>query len=188
LVSKLKPKHFKEMAAIEARYYSDEFITDWQDAYDWYLYSEDTCVAVADHDKVIAFMNLFPISERFYGLIATGGSHDGFLDLSDVLRIRDDASGDYSLFLSCLAVHPEYRKSQGLNMVIKEYVSRYRAYQLHGARFNSVITHNVTRDGERFSERMAFEHVLSMNNKTTVSVAEFERFMACMSLRGGSSQ
>mgnify|MGYP004704844693 CR=1 FL=1 len=185
VIKQLKPKHFKEMAAIEAKYYSGDFITDWEDAYEWYLYSEDTCVAVAEQNQVVAFMNLFPISDQFYNLIETGATHDGYLELSDVHRVRDALQSCYSLFLSCLAVHPSFRKTDALNLVIKEYANRYLSYVGQGISFNKVITHNVTQDGARFSERMGFNQINILENNTTVAQAQFDCFIHAMCNRGG---
>lgn len=176
-IETLKPKHFKAMALLEAKYYSEDFITDWEDAYDWYLYSRDTCIAVEEDNQLVGFMNLFPVSKAFYDKIATGKDHDGFLELEDVLRISDEPSGCYNLFLSCIVVDDAYRKSNALETIIGAYLSRYQAHCEHGAKIEYIITHNVTAAGRRFSERMGFKQVLQLADGSTVAEVSYLDFV-----------
>lgn len=180
IVKQLKGPHFKQMAGLESLYYSGEFITDWQDAWDWYVYSEDTCVAVSSKDGIVGFMNLFPISERFYEIVSEGGEFDGYLDLSDVLRIRDADAQRYPLFLSCVVIHRDYRKTEALKLILAEYRERYEAYREKGTVIEKVITHNVTEDGRKFSERMGFTIHKELKDGTTVAVANYSDFIAAI--------
>ncbi len=155
----LTKKDFEQMAKIEALYYDDEFITDWQDSYDWYVFSKDTVVAVADGKKIIGFMNLFPVSDAFYQVIHQGAHHEGYLDLDDVLRIKDGMQSSYHLFLSCVAVHPDYRKSEAIALILEAYSQKYLDYLDNGYQLKDVVTHNVTEAGVSFSKRLGFEVV-----------------------------
>lgn len=180
IVKQLKAQHFKQMAGLEALYYSGDFITTWKDAYDWYTYSEDTCMAAADEGTIVGFMNLFPIADRFYRVVAEGGEFDGYLDLPDVLRIRDGDEARYQLFLSCVVVHQDYRKTNALGLILSEYLKRYEDYRAKGAVIDKVITHNVTEDGRRFSEKMGFKLIKTLEDGTTIAEAEYDTFIAAI--------
>jgi len=175
--TQLTRRDFKQMATIEALYYEEKYITDWQDSYDWFVYSKDTIVAVEEQDNIVGFMNLFPISDQLYEQIHGAGYHEGYLDLNDVLRVRDGVQDAYHLFLSCVVVHPNHRKSNALNIILAEYASRYEAYRLRGTGFKMVITHNVTEDGLKFSNRLGFTQVTKTNDGTHICKINYDDFI-----------
>lgn len=173
----LTKKDFERMAEIEALYYDAEFITDWQDSYDWYTFSKDTVVAVADGKKIVGFMNLFPVSDGFYQVIYQGAHHEGYLDLDDVLRIKDGMQPAYHLFLSCVAVHPEYRKTEAIALILKAYSKKYLDYLDEGYQLKDVVTHNVTEAGVSFSKRLGFEVVGRTPDGTAICAMPCQAFL-----------
>lgn len=179
----LSRKDFQRMAEIEALYYDSEYITDWEDSYDWYVFSKDTVVAVAEGNVIVAFMNLFPVSDEFYKVIYEGSHHEGYLDLDDVLRIRDGMQESYHLFLSCVAVHPDYRKSEALAMILDAYSQKYTAYLDAGYLLKDVVTHNVTEAGVSFSKRLGFQVVGKTPDGTAICAMPCRDFLAAAKIR-----
>lgn len=185
-IDKLKLKHFKAMAKLEAQYYTSDYITDYEDAYDFYVYSQDTCKAIANQDRVVGFMNLFPISKRYEALLLNPNQENQLehaIGLEDVLRMSIDQVPEFTLFLSCVVVDGPYREMGVLDMLLADYVDLYNQYRTQGCHIGKVITHNVTEAGVRFSERMGFNLHHITKEGTWVYSTDFESFAQKSQLR-----
>lgn len=144
---------FKAMYELEKCFYDEAFITPYEESEKWYKAHPHSICVLSHEDKLIGFMNLFPIEKNLYDLICSGQYNDALLTDKDILPLEAMKNGGY-LFLSCVAIAPAYRKTDALKTLVRRYVTRYQNVEVFG-----IVTDNVTAAGERFSQRMGFKCV-----------------------------
>ncbi len=153
LLQQLSYAHFEQMAQLELQFYGAEFITPPQEAYRWYQRYPYTVVAAVAQDKVVGFVNLFPVKKHIADALRAGVFNDHNLTLDGVADIHPPADTPLHMFLCCAVVAPAYR-AQGLTRELLRAAAAQYAAVAH--RCTEVITDNVTAEGETFSQRYGF--------------------------------
>ncbi|MEF9935208.1 MAG: GNAT family N-acetyltransferase [Clostridium sp.] len=146
----LTVEDFIEMENLEKRYYSEEFITPYSEAYLWYKHHPHSLYIERVDGKIVGFINMFPIKENVYSLIDRGVYNDSNLTHNDIIPLNEISKGD-NMFLSCIVVNKDYRGLGITNRLLQGAANIYREY---AQRIDYIITDNVTGDGERFSRRL----------------------------------
>lgn len=175
----LEYRHFEQMAQLELLYYGEDFITPPQEAYRWYQRYPYTVVAALYDDRVVGFVNLFPVEEHIAMALRAGAFNDHFLTLDGVKDIDKDGSEPLYMFLSCVVVDAEYRSLGLTRRLLRHAVEQY---QHVGERCVEVVTDNVTTEGERFSQRYGFRFICRSDHDSVVYIqswAEFVRAVMC---------
>ncbi|MBE6418102.1 MAG: GNAT family N-acetyltransferase [Akkermansiaceae bacterium] len=173
ILADLDDAHFEQMAQLERLYYGEEFITPPQEAYSWYVRFPYTVVAAADADKVVGFVNLFPVKSFIYEALRAGRFNDHFLTSDGVEDIRTAADTPLHMFLCCIVVHAAYR-AQGLTrLLLQQAVAQYAPVR---HRCTEVVTDNVTAAGERFSRRYGFRLLCQSNHDSAVYAQTWQDF------------
>ncbi|MGL5650070.1 MAG: hypothetical protein ACRDDY_19745 [Clostridium sp.] len=176
LKKNLKEEDFKVMKKLEAKYYDGEFITPYEEAYRWYMTYEYSIRCVECDGKVVGFINMFPISDKVYDLLKVGKFNDKYLKLEDLINLDTYKGNDLNLFLSCVLIDSEYRKTDALTSILNEYVKVYKEVNKN-FKIKNVITDNVTQGGANFSERLGFHKVIDSNHDSVVYEITFEDFI-----------
>lgn len=173
--SKLTFDHFRQMEQLELQFYGFEHITPAEEAYAWYERYPNTTVAALDDGKVVGFVNLFPVKEGIYRSIRAGKFDDGALTLEGLVDPFGSSEEPLHMLLSCIVVSREHR-AQGLARQLLQ--QAVRQYQDVAHRCKSVVTDNVTAEGERFSERYGFATVCCSDHESRVFEQPYEDFCA----------
>lgn len=172
---RLSKKNFSEMYEIERYYYSEEFITSAEESYLWYKFKPNSICAIADNGIIIGFMNLFPISEEIYNQIKRGVYQDSKMTYKEILE-PGESEGPIYLFLSCVAVHQQYRKSKALEMMLEDYIKQYEKWLLKGYSIHGIVTENVTQAGLKFSLKMGMKNINISDHNAYICEGTFENF------------
>jgi len=148
ILQELNYRHFEEMEALELQFYGAEFITPPQESWQWYRHHPHSTVAAAADDRIVGFVNLFPVKEPVYHALAEGRFNDHFMTLDDV---ADVTTTPLHMFLSCVVVAEAARKYGVTRQLLRAAAQAY-----NGRPCLSVITDNVTEAGCAFSEHYGF--------------------------------
>ncbi len=168
---------FLKMAAIEKKYYSADYIADYREAFDWYSKFSFTTKAVEDQGEIVGFLDLFPISKEIFKLLEQGRFNDKNLTTGDIIDIQSLDSGKINLFLCCVVIEKNYRKTDALKMLLNAYADFYKSFQDLGISIDWIITDNVTPEGERFSQKLGFKKLMESDHKTVVYRQKFKEFL-----------
>lgn len=173
IAEKLTKSHFDEMEILEKKYYDEEFITSSEESYAWYLKHPSSTQVVTHFGKVVGFLNMFPISKDLFNTIKEGNYNDAYLKAEDIVLLKEFEVEVY-LFLSCIVVDKEFRRTPVLKMLIESYVNIYKKYPING-----IITDNITENGAAFSERMGFQFLVKSDHNSKIYIGgwnDFEKF------------
>lgn len=176
LKKSLTLEDFKRMKKLEEKYYDQEFITPYEEAYKWYKKYSYSIRAIEVDDKVIGFINMFPINDRVYRLLKQGQFNDKYLEIEDLINLETYEEKELNLFLSCILIDEKYRKTEALTLILNEYSNTYKEVNKK-FKIKKVITDNVTDGGSNFSKRLGFEKVIDSNHDSIVYETAFEDFI-----------
>ena len=192
LLSNLTLADFEQMAALEARCYGSEFIAPAEEAHAWYQRFPYTTVALGvdagSHEgcapgRIIAgFVNLFPVIDEVYTALRAGQFNDAELtvgQIADIAAVRpaDEPAGAAAplhMFLSCIALEPQYRGKGLARRLLVAATNQYRGVE---SQIDAIVTDNVTPEGVRFSRRYGFELVGPSNHGSQVFAQPYARFL-----------
>lgn len=171
IMEDLKYKHFVEMMLLEKQFYSENFITPAKEAYKWYIKYPFTTVAAEFNDKIIGFVNMFPVKEEVFESIKAGDFNDQNLTLTDIESLN---SKQLHMFLSCIVVDKKYRNLGLTKKLLQSAVEQYEDVQ---DRCNWIIIDNVTEEGVRFSEKYGFSFVCNSSHGSKIYMQPYKKFV-----------
>lgn len=170
---------FIYMEQLELKYYSEEHVTPHQEAYLWHLSNPNTGFVLEDDGRIAAFSDILPVKPDIFGQIVRGTLNDKYLTTEDMVSMEALRAGDsVNLLLSCILVDDDYRGTDALKLLLNAHLDYYRQYRDKGIYIDSVATSNVTKAGERFSDRMGFKRIGKSEHHTVLyqtSFADFDR-------------
>lgn len=182
--SNLTLMDFQAMEAIERQYYPPNFIAPAESSYAWYLHWPNSVLAAVQEDRIVGFMNLFPISEALYAQILEGSFNDAGLTKEDI-RIPETAERDsdspYALFLSCVAIDTNHLKKGIARTLLGAYLKIYEGYEEKGFAFDKIITDNVTEAGLNFSKTIGLTPIRQSDHKSWICTGTYESLKRSLS-------
>ncbi len=185
---------FIQMYELEKKYYTEDHITPYEEAYRWHLKYPWSSCALEDQGRIIGFLDLLPITESLFQEIKSGNFNDSSLSYTDICDITEITEGSVHLFLSCIVIEKEYRKTAALSMLFKHQIEFYDGYVKNAEmkelripddtcqpkgiplHISHVITDNVTKEGEKFSKRLGFQKVVHTQFDSVIYVQEYNNF------------
>lgn len=194
---------YRQMYELEKKFYDESHITPYEEAYRWHLKFPNHCRAMEEHGCIIGFVDLFPVKADVFQQLLRGNFNDRDLkedDLADpewtdsertgsertgsewANQERTDIQpvGTLYMFLSCLVVEKNYRHTDVLKRLLLSHIEYYHRYMERGWKIDQIITDNVTKDGERFSERMGFQRVAESDHSSSVFLKPYGSFVTAV--------
>jgi Acetyltransferase (GNAT) family len=165
---------FKEMQELERKFYVDDHITPYEEAYRWYKEYPYTVRALRDNEKIIGFVNMFPIKDHIFKAIQAGTFNDRDLVLEHIINIHGALEDKVNMFLCCIVIDQDYRRTDALSMLLRENIQYYEHIQ---TQIQSIITDNVTDKGESFSKRLGFKKVTDSQFDSIIYMGNYAEFV-----------
>lgn len=170
------PEDFISMEQLELKYYSEEHVTPHEEAYRWHLSNPDTGFVLEDNGRIAAFSDILPVKREIFRRIAEGTFNDKYLTAEDLVSMDGLKEGDQvDLLLSCILVDEDYRETDALKTLLTAHLDYYRSIENKGVKIDTVLTSNVTKAGELFSERMGFEKIGRSEHHTMLYRTSFRQ-------------
>lgn len=166
----LELEDFKQMELLEQRYYDEDFITPYIESYNWYKKFPFSIRAIEYCDRVVGFMNLFPVDDYIFDKILSGKYNDRFLTVDGLVDPSDFKGHELNLFLSCIVIDESVRKLGALDLLLKSYVEYYNYIEEQGINIGKIATDNVTISGERFSKKIGFNKLTDSDHGSKIYV------------------
>lgn len=171
----LTEQHFEQMAALEAQYYGEDNITPPAEAYRWYKRYPATTIAAAVGEKIVAFVNLFPVKAEIYDALRAGQFNDHTLTLEGLADPHSESDEPLHMFLCCVLTEPAYR---GLGLTRHLLSLAVETYEPVQHRCRRIITDNVTPEGAAFSRHYGFEQVQTSDHNSLIFEQDYADFAA----------
>lgn len=172
---------FVQMEELEKRYYTEEHITPAAEAYEWYIHRPYSILALEQDDCIIGFMNLFPVRQEIFAQIEKGSFNDKYLTYEDIIQLPSTGVPSMNLFLSCVVIHEQYRKSNALSMLLTRYAAFYNSLQGQGTDIGLIAGDAVTPAGERFFTKIGLKRRCASDHVSTIYHGTYNAFVDAVS-------
>ncbi len=101
-------------------------------------------------DRIIAYVNISPVTVEYYTKISSGEFVDSLLPADAIV---DYAFPDlYDLYFSSIVVHPDYQNTSVFLVIFKAIVEKFITLGKEGIIVRRMIADVVTDRGEKFCE------------------------------------
>lgn len=173
---------FKEMSLLEEQFYDPSHITPYEEAFDWYEKYPYSNKVMENNGQIIGFVDMFLIHDEIFQLLKLGKFNDKELTAHDIVDIDHISEGTFSMFLCCVVIHQDFRKTDVLRHLLNAHIEFYKTIQEKGIRIDFIITDNVTERGENFSKRMGFHKVIETEFQSVVYMEKYQDFIENLKL------
>ncbi|MDF2681849.1 MAG: hypothetical protein K0R47_3039 [Brevibacillus sp.] len=168
---------FIQMEQLEKKYYGEEHITPYAESYEWFVQRPHSILALEEDNRIIGFMNLFPVKQDIYEQIENGTYNDKYLTYREIIPVESEPVTSMHLFLSCVVIDDHFRKSDALTMLLGSYIDYYETFQRKGVRMERIVGDAVTADGERFLNKIGLKRYCASNHDSTIYRGTYEEFV-----------
>lgn len=173
---KLTFEDFKMMSILEEKFYDCSHITPAAEAYDWYKKFPYSTRVMEDENQIIGFVDMFLITDEIFHAIKSGKFNDKNLTSEGIVDIYKVSQGTYHMFLCCLVIEEQYRKTDALKILLNEHIQFYRQLEEKGIHIDNIITDNVTDSGARFSQKLGFQKQTDSNFSSVIYLMDYKEF------------
>lgn len=169
---------FIDMYNLEKRFYSEERITPPDETFQWYQRYPNFSTVVEDKGKIIGFFDLFPIKDTMFQQLKEGVFNDSELGVDSIEDIQTMKAGEkVNMYLCCVVVDENYRKTDALKIMMKAQIEYYKQFTDRGIEIEFIITDNVTSSGENFSRRMGFTKLTDTIFHSVIYMQKYSDFL-----------
>lgn len=157
LLNQLTSGQMREAESLESRYYGENHIAGWVKSMEWQQSYPWMSCFVEERDKIVAFLDLFPVHWDFYNKLLIGERDTDQLEDHDIVDLDHASPGQYPLLLLTIIVAEEVRNQGILHLMFRDRIEYYSKLKGRGFEFPMVGTENFTDDGCSFSRKRGWK-------------------------------
>lgn len=111
----------QDIHEIETLVFSEDIVGEADATRFSFTYNPTSIVGARDitTQKIIAFINTYPITDKFYNKILSGNFDDTKVTTEDIMKY--DLPGFYKLYVSSFCIHPKYNRTIAFGVVYKAF-------------------------------------------------------------------
>lgn len=128
---------------------------------DIYLMLFDT-----DNKKIIAYLNVSPITNSAYEKIRSGIANDTFLTANDILNY--ESGKDLSVYFSSIVVEKNYRKMGLSKILINRIIEKLSNLILTNVKIKRIIADAISRQGEYLCKKMGMKKLTKTQHDSVI--------------------
>lgn len=111
----------QDIYEIETLVFSEEIVGEADATRFSFTYNPSSIVGARDTTtgKIVAFINTYPITDKFHDKILSGDFDDTKVTTEDIMKY--DSPGFYKLYVSSFCIHPKYNRTTAFGVVYKAF-------------------------------------------------------------------
>lgn len=145
----------KDVFAIDVDVYSAELCGKIENLYRRYAFCPDSFVLIYDKNKLVGYINLFPISDALYRQLNDPtffGMRDDDIDPTEMAEWSRERPNH--LFIISIAIIPAYRGGEAIRLLGSATLDFIREKAAAGYEIGSIAGSAISRGGENFVKRL----------------------------------
>ncbi len=172
LLNQLTPEQMQDAEKLEIRYYGANHVAGWEKSMEWQQAFPWMSCFVEKQDKIVAFLDLLPVTWDFYHKLLKGERDTDHLDEADIVDLAHASPGQYPLLLLTIIVADEVRNQGLLHLMFRDRIEYYKSLKVQGFEFPVVGTENFTAEGCSFSQKRGW--ILQLEKSPTHHIYEVD--------------
>ena len=148
--------------------YDDVYHVDTTQCEEWFRVNPDIYVMAKDVDtnKVIAYVNISPVTDECYDKIKNGDFIDTGITADMILSY--DMPFPYSLYFSSIVIHPDYQNTDVFMKILNAIINKFVYLGEHEVYIKRMIADAVTHNGEKFCKLFGMKKLKGSNHDSTL--------------------
>lgn len=140
----------KQAVELDSLVYDDIYHVDSTVCEEWFEVNPDIYVMAKDvpSDKIIAYVNVSPVTEECYDRIKKGDFIDTGITADMILNY--DMPFPYSLYFSSIVIHPDYHNTEVFMELFNAIIDKFLLLGEHEVYIKRMVADAVTKNGEKF--------------------------------------
>lgn len=158
----------KQAVDLDALVYDDIYHVDSTVCEEWFEVNPDIYFMAKDisSDKVIAYVNISPVTEECYDRIKKGDFIDTGITADMILNY--DMPFPYSLYFSSIVIHPNYHNTEVFMELFNAIIDKFILLGEHEVYVKRMVADAVTKNGEKFCKLFGMEKIKGSNHGSSL--------------------
>lgn len=158
----------REAVMLDALVYDDIYQVDTEQCEDWFNVNPDIYIMAKEiaSDKVIAYVNISPVTDECYDRIKNGDFIDTGITSDMILSY--DMPFPYSVYFSSIVIHPDYQNSEVFMQLFNAIVKKFIYLGDHEVYVKRMVADAVTKSGEKFCKMFGMTKIKNSNHKSSL--------------------
>ncbi len=158
----------KQAVELDALVYDDIYHVDTTVCEEWFCVNPDIYVMAKDavDDKIIAYVNLSPVTDECYDRIKKGDFIDTGITADMILSY--DMPFPYSLYFSSIVIHPDYHNTEVFMELFNAIIDKFLVLGEHEVYIKRMIADAVTTNGEKFCKLFGMKKLKSSDHESSL--------------------
>lgn len=158
----------REAVLLDTLVYDEIYHVDTTQCEEWFAVNPDIYVMAKDSQtgKVIAYVNLSPVTDECYERIKNGDFIDTGITADMLLSY--DMPFPYSVYFSSIVIHPEYQNTEVFMQLFNAIVSKFIYMGNHEVYIRRIIADAVTKNGEKFCRLFGMNKIKSSDHQSAL--------------------
>jgi hypothetical protein len=166
--SSVTAKDISEALELDYVVYDEVYHLPLKTCLSWYHCNPDIYTMVRDiqSGKIIAYINISPITEECYDKIRSGTFLDNYISEEDVLSY--DLPYLYSVYIFSIVIHPQYQNTEVMRMLYDEVIKKFIYFGEHDVYIRRIIADAVSEKGRKFCKLFGMKLIDQSNHDSTI--------------------
>lgn len=166
--SEVTKDNIRQALELDRLVYDEEYYVSLEQCLEWYNVNNQIYVMVYDEEtqKIIAYINLSPVTEEYYNKIRSGQFIDTLLPAEAIVPY--DFPDLYYLYFSSIVIHPDYQNTGVLKVIFDAIVKKMMSLGRDDIYFKKMVADAVTDRGEKFSKLFGMKKVKDSEHSSTI--------------------
>lgn len=149
----------KQAVELDSLVYDNIYQVDSTACEEWFEVNPDIYVMAKDvpGDKIIAYVNLSPVTDECYDRIKKGDFIDTGITSDMILSY--DMPFPYSLYFSSIVIHPDYHNTEVFMELFNAIIDKFLLLGEHEVYIKRMVADAVTKNGEKFCKLFGMEKI-----------------------------
>lgn len=158
----------RQAVLLDTMVYDDIYRVDTALCEEWFSVNPDIYIMAKDtrKNRVIAYVNLSPVSDECYERIKKGDFIDTGITADMVLSY--DMPFPYNLYFSSIVIHPDYQNTEVFMELFNAIVDKFIKLGKQEVFVHRMLADAVTQNGEKFCKLFGMKKIKSSNHKSSL--------------------
>ena len=152
-------KNIQDAIELDKIFYKKQYCGNLSDCINWINSNHDIYIMIYDEDvkKVIAYVNIMPITEKCYKLIKDGNFID--VKISKEMILKYLPKNKYYIYCSSIVIHPDYQKLQIFNLLVNAIIDQFINFANKKIYIKSILADVISKNGERLCKLFGMKKI-----------------------------
>ncbi len=158
----------EEALLLDKMVYDEEYYVTLDRCLEWFKRNNEIYSMLKDKatGKIVAYINVSPVSDEYYELIKSGAFIDTYLPPQAIIAY--DMPSLYNIYFSSVVLHPEYQNTGAFKPLFDAVVNKFIRLGESDIFMKRMVADAVTEKGEKFCLLFGMKKISNSQHNSTI--------------------